>query len=230
MCAPPAEQRGEDQQVDDVAADADGAELGELNPVCPPPERGRRARGDGHWREASGRRRASASPAAAPVKLRTPVTSGTNRHRRERLDAPPAVLVRDAHELPAERQDEPAAGRELVEQRRRQLGGRGRDRDRVERRLLAARRASRRRAAPRPSPCPVAARLPRATVGELGDPLDGDDPAARARRAPRPGSRSRFRRRARARRPRSASAWQMSATTYGCEIVWPWPSASAASS
>ena len=63
----PAEQRGVDDEVDDVAAGADGAELRELDPVCRPPERGTRARGDGHCREASGRRCAQRLAARATV-------------------------------------------------------------------------------------------------------------------------------------------------------------------
>ena len=96
MCAPQPSSAREHQQVDDVAGDADGAELRELDPVCPPPERGTRARGDGHCREASGRRRAQCLACGRVGQGAEPVMSGTNRTgaRGSRLHPPSSSVTR----------------------------------------------------------------------------------------------------------------------------------------
>ena len=129
----------------------------------------------------------------------------------------------------ADGHDEAAARLQLLVEGLRQLRCRCGDCDRIERRALgqSARAVADVDAdAVVAGGCEVRAR----ELGELGDALDRVAPRRRARPAPLPDSRSPCRRRARARGPFSASASQIRATMYGCEIVWPPPIGSAASS
>ena len=157
-------------------------------------------------------------------------TSGTNRHGADH--APAAARSRlvvarrndGEHVGAAPRRSGSPSARPGRAARRALGGGAG---------AVAAGRRSRRTApasaAPRALPSPTltstfsipssASVASAPAAARLGDPLDADHLAPPAARGSPSSSRSRCRPRAPARRPRSSSAWQIAATTQGCEIV-----------